>query len=139
MAKKRKEWGWYPMKAPKSAVPAAVKTELELKAQELIDQHLKPNIIKPPPEDPQFNYLIDIWTKWNRGYFYFCGTFASPGPYALSPSFEERFARMGYVSNRQFSLAYMRHTGKWIELYPELSIDACLDLIRDDPMFFPPF
>jgi hypothetical protein len=129
--------------APKLAVPAAMKTELELKAQQLIAQHLKPNIIKPPPEDPQFNYLFnyltDIWTKWYRSYFYFCGTFASPGPYALSPTFEDRFVCMGDVGNDNFSLAYMRYTGQWIELYPELSIDACLDLVRDDPLFFPPF
>lgn len=138
MAKARKEWGYYPPKPTKPAIPAGVKAELDLKAQAFIEQRLKPNFIQPPPEDPQFNYLIDIWTKWYRGYFYFCGTYASPGPYALSPTFDDRFARMEYVGNSQFNLAFMRYTGQWVELYQALSIDECLALIRDDPFFFPP-
>jgi hypothetical protein len=137
MPKTRKQWVYSPPKPTKPTVPAAIKAELDAKAQALIAQHLKPAHIKPPPEDPQFNYLIDIWTKWYRGYFYFCGTYASPGPNAFSPTFEIRFARMEYVGNSRFNLAYMRHTEQWLELYQALSIDDCLASVRDEPFFFP--
>lgn len=137
MAKSRKQWVYSPPKPAKPAVPAAVKAELDTKAQALIDQHLKPQHVQPPPEEPQFNYLINIWTKWYRGYFYFCGTYASPGPNALSPTFEVRFARMEYGGSAHFNLAYMRHTEQWFELYQNLSIDDCLAAIRDEPFFFP--
>jgi len=29
----------------------------------------------------------------------------------------------------------MRHTGQWVELYDALSVDECLQAIRDDPWF----
>jgi hypothetical protein len=134
MAKTRKQWVYSP---PKPTIPAAIKAELDTKAQALIAQHLKPAHIQPPPAEAQFNYLIDIWTKWYRGYFYFGSTYASPGPYALSPTFEARFARMEYVGGDRFNLAFMRHTEQWFELYQALSIDECLAAIRDEPFFSP--
>ena len=43
---------------------------------------LKPKFIKPPPKDPKWNYIIDIFTKWHSSFFYFCSTYACPGPNA---------------------------------------------------------
>ena len=137
MPKTRKQWVYSPPKPTKPTVPAAIKAELDAKAQALIAEHLKPTHVQPPPEDPQLNYLIDIWTKWYRGYFYFCGTYASPSPYAISPTFEVRFARMEYVGNSRFNLAFMRYTEQWLEIYQALSIDDCLASIRDEPFFSP--
>jgi hypothetical protein len=137
MAKARKQWVYSPSKAAKPPLPDAIKAELDAKAAALIEQHIKPQHLQPPPEDSQLNYLIDIWTKWYRGYFYFCGTYACPGPNALSPTFEVRFARMEYVGGSRFNLAFMRYTGQWVELYQALTIDECLTAIRDEPFFFP--
>jgi hypothetical protein len=36
-----------------------------------------------------------------------------------------------------FSLAFMRHTGQWLDLYSGLSVDQCLQAISDDPFFIP--
>jgi len=139
MAKKRKTRVWMPRgpRQPKPPVPDNLKQQVSNKADELVEKHLKPTYIKPPPETPEWNYLIDIWTKWYRSYFYFCTTYASPGPHALSPTFELRFARMAYVGNTRFNLAYMRHNGKWNEIFFDLSLDECLAVIRDEPHFFP--
>src|SRR5438105_9188941 len=109
MAKPKKRWIYSPPKPAKPSVPDALKAEVEAAGQAL-GEELRAKIVKPPPEDLQFNYLIDVWCKWYRSYFYFGGTYASPGPNALSPTFEVRFARMEYVGNRHFNLAYMRHT-----------------------------
>jgi hypothetical protein len=31
----------------------------------------------------------------------------------------------------------MRYTGEWVELYPDLSLEQCLDAIRSEPYFVP--
>lgn len=124
-------------KPSKVAVSDAVKTEVTTKANELIENVLKPKHIQPPPEDLRFNYIADIFGKWYQRYFYFCATYNSPGPNAISSSFETKFARMEYAGNNKFHLSFMRHTGQWVELYTNLSLDECLESIKDDPYFFP--
>jgi hypothetical protein len=137
MAKRQMIWVKSPQRHPRPRVPEAIKAKLELKARELVDSILKPMHVKHPREDEQFNYIVDIYSKWYRNYFYFCSKYACPGPNAISPYFEANFARLEYVGNERFNLAYMRHTGKWCEIYAELSLDECLAAIRDEPHFLP--
>ena len=137
MPKQRKMWVYSPPRPPKPRVPDTVKAEVDAKASELVESTLKPKHVKPPPDDERFNYIVDIYTKWFRSYFYFCATYRSPGPRAITPSFEVRFARLEYVGAKRFSLSFMRHTGQWWELYPDLSLEECLAAIRDEPYFFP--
>jgi len=65
---------------PKPKVSGIVKVELEAKATELIDAVLKPEHIKSPPKNAKWNYIVDLYTKWHRNYFYFCAKYACPGP-----------------------------------------------------------
>ena len=120
MAKGRKTWVYVPPKPAKPPVPAALKAEVEAKARELVESVLKPLHVKPPPDDERFNYIVDIGTKWYRSYFYLFATYRCPGPNALSPSFEAKFARLEYTGANRFSLAFMRHTGQWIEVHSDL-------------------
>lgn len=136
MAKRsKKAWVYAPKKPPKSKVPDDLKAKVEAEARDLVENVLKPRHVQPPPEAPRFNYITDIWAKWHRGYFYFGATYACPGPTAMSPSFESKFARWQYVGGNKFALAYMRHTGKWLEIYARLSLDECLELVQNDPHF----
>lgn len=139
MAKKKasRTWVWAPSKPPKPSVPSSVKAQVETSAGELVDSFLKPTYIKPPPKDDRFNYLIDITTKWHHSYFYFVSTYACPGSNALSPTFESPFARMEYIGNGRFNLAYMRYTGKWWELFQDLTLEESLETIRDQGFFHP--
>ena len=138
MAKKPKRmWVYSPKKPTPPQVPDQIKAEVESRANELVETYLKPTYIKPPPRDQRWNYIIDLFTKWHRSFFYFCSTYACPGPNALSPTFESRFARMEYVGNAKFALSFMRHTGQWVELYDALAVDECLKAIQDDPWFVP--
>ena len=135
MPKSRKQWGASPKK-PASPKPSdATKQEVETKADALIESVLKPRYVEPPPDEPRFNYIIDLFTKWHGRYFYFCSRYASPGPTAIQPFFEDRFARMEYAGSERFNLAFMRHTGQWIEIYSQLTLDECLDAVQDDPWF----
>ncbi len=130
-----KMWVFSPSK--QANLPNDVKANVTAKAKDIIDTVLKPKYVKPPAEDKRFNYIVDIYSKWHRNYFYFCAKYACHGPNAISPYFEVKFARLEYVGNNQFNLAYMRHTEKWLELYTELFLVECLKAIRDEPHFLP--
>ena|SRR5437879_3969209 len=135
MAKKQKVWMYSPPKQPKPKIPDTLKVEVTTRATELIDTVLKPKNIQPPPENPRFNYIVDIYGKWYHSAFYFCAKYCVAGPNAIEPSFEAKFARMQYADNNRFHLSFMRHTGEWIELYTDQTVDECLAAIQDDPWF----
>ena len=137
MPKQQKRWVYSPKKAAKPKVPDTVKAAVQAKADELVENVLKPQHIQPPPEEPHFNYLVDMYTQWYRNYFYFCGKYHSPGPNAISPSFETKFARLEYAGQNSYHLSYMRHTGQWWELYQNLSLEECLAAVQDEPHFMP--
>jgi hypothetical protein len=132
MPKQPKTWVLAPKKKPAPKVPDSLKTEVEQRAHELIETALRPKHVQPPPKSPRFNYIIDLWTNSHRSYFYFGTTYASPGPTAISPTFETKFARMEFVGRGRFNLSYMRHNDKWFELFTGLTLDECLELVRDD-------
>lgn len=77
-----KMWVYTPRSTPKAKVPDAVKTEVAQQGQPLIDEW-KPHYVKAPPEGFHFNYIVDLFTKWQRHYFYFVAKYACPGPTAL--------------------------------------------------------
>lgn len=135
MSKLRKVWKLSSVKSPKSTVPESIKEDLLAKATHLIEYHLKTRYVLPPRKDIKYNYVTNISGKWNRSYFYFIAIFACPGPNAISPTFERKFARMEYVGEGNFTLAYLRHTGTWFEISAELSMEDSLKAIQDDPCF----
>lgn len=128
-------WMVRPSKPKKSAIPESLKVQVDAKAKELVESVLKPRFIQPPTKKPRFNYIIDVAAQWHGSSLFFISTYACPGPTAISPSFEAKFARMEFVGSDKFNLSFMRHTGKWVVLYECLSLNECLDAIRDDPWF----
>ena len=135
MEKQRKAWTVGPAEQRTMSLPGTLKDEVDTKAGELIEKALKPRHIQPPLEGSQFNYVTDITTKWIGSTCYFISIYACPGPNAIAPTFEEKFARMEYVGDAKFTLSFMRHTGKWVELYASVSVDECMKAIQDDPWF----
>ena len=130
-------WVYAPRKPKRVPASPALQAEAEARAKELIETVLKPRHIQPRPDDYQLNYVSDIWTKWYQSsLFYFCATYQCPGPNALSPTFESRFARMWHTGDGHFTLAYMRYTGEWIDLYTDQTLDECLERIRDEGHFY---
>ncbi len=140
MARAKKRWVYTPPKppkAPKPKVPDFVKEELEERAQTLIETVLKPTYIKPPPPNMTLNYITDIYAKWYRQYFYFCATYACPGPHAISPSFETKFARLEYLANGKFRMSFMRHTEQWWPLDFEVTLEEALEWVQGGGHFHP--
>jgi len=137
MAKSRKMWVYCPPKPPAPKVSTNTKEMIQQKASELVEKVLKPKYILPPPAPDEFqrNYIADVYTKWYRHYFYFCAKYNAPGPNALIPFFEAKFARLAYIGDNHFNMAFMRHTGEWAEMYQDLSLEECLNAIENDPFF----
>ena len=136
MAMKRGcSWGYAPDRRIKPKVPDDLKKEVQTKADDLVANVLTPKYIKPPPKKPRWNYPIELWTKWHRSFFYFGSTWASPGPNRIAPTFENRYARMEYVGDGKFNLAYFRHTGEWWTTHKGLTLGKCLKLIGEDGPF----
>ena len=133
-------WVYDPARAfrrSKAPVPPDIKQEVQRRAADLINSTLKPRHIQPPPKKAQFNYLVDMHFKWRGPFFYFCSKYCSPGPNALSASFESSFARLQYVGSGRFNLAYFRHTGEWQEIAQLLSLKECLSWIEGGNIFMP--
>ena len=118
----------------KAPLPERIKADVDAKATKLVEK-LKPKYVQAAAQGPRFNYIIDVWTKWIGSTLYFGTTYACPGPNAISPSFEVKFARMEHLGGGHFALSYMRHTEKWFKLFPSLTADECLDAIENDCHF----
>jgi hypothetical protein len=131
----KKSWSATPPKKITPTVPSLTISTLKEKADKLIDDVIKPQNLQPATDD--VNYLSDIHSKWYRGYFYFCATYNCPSPNAVYPSFEIKFARMEYIDDNRFNLAYMRYTGQWWEVFQDISMDDCLKEIEENPIFTP--
>jgi hypothetical protein len=134
---KKKPMTWLPARSrPKtSSIPDAFKAHVAIKAEKFVETVLKPKLIQPPPKKPRFNYIIDVAAKWHGGSLFFVSTYACPGPTAISPTFEAKFARMEFIGSCKFNLSFMRHTGKWVLLHMYVSLDECLDAIENDYWF----
>jgi hypothetical protein len=137
MTRKQKTWGYSPPKAAKSSVPDWIKIQVAHAAEKLISEKLKPAHVRTPPQEPRFNHIVDISTKWYRNYFYFSAKYACPGPDALFPFFDAKFARMEYAGGNRFHLSYMLHTDRWFELYRDVPLNECLERIGQEPYFHP--
>jgi hypothetical protein len=135
MAKKR--WVYSPRKQSASKVSEHLKQTVKDKADQLVNTVLIHKYVKPPPENYQFNYLVNIYTKWYRNYFYFCSTYNTSRPNAIAPSFEDKFARLEYVAGDSFNLAFMRHTGQWQEIAQSISLEEALEMIKEGGLFHP--
>ena len=135
MAKSKKQWVW--VKAKPSKVPDALKRELSVKANALIEEYIRSEHVKPPPKNPRFNYIEDIFTKWRGRNFYFMAKYASPAPNRISPFFEVGFARLEFIGDNRFDLAYFRYTEKWWPVFSGLTVDEALDLVRSEGLFNP--
>ena len=133
MPKKSKKvirmWVYAP---PKPKMTEIVKAQVEAAAAPILEK-FRAEHIEPPPAEAQRNYITEIYGNWWRNYFYFCAKYACPGPNAIAPFFETKFARLEYVSEGRFNLSYMRHTEQWWEIESGLTLDEVLKAVLDWP------
>jgi len=101
----------------------------------IIEQFKKQYIQEKP--DKRFNYLVDVYTKWNRNYFYFCEKFKSEYPERIADEFEIKFVRLEYTGKDSFNFSYFRHTWQWFLVANDLTLKDCIEMMQDNPNFHP--
>lgn len=135
------------MKQAKKQWMPASKTSVKLKPseadQKIIEEYFQPMVesfkIAFIPKDPnkEFNYTVDIYSKWYRDCFYLCQEFKSEHPHRLTDEFEVKFARLKYMGDNQFGFSYFRHTGQWHLVAQGLTMEKCREMILANPVFQP--
>lgn len=110
--------------------------DVEKKLAVLVEQ-FKRDHVKQQPEDPRFNYIVDILQKKRGRYFYLCAKYRCPAENCIAEFFDVNFARLEYYGGASFNLAYLRHTNEWNTIYTELNLDDCLKAIKEDEWFRP--
>jgi len=134
---KEKSWILSPKKDSKTKLTESEKIEIQNYFQPLIDGFKKQYIQENP--DKEFNYLIDVYSKWYQNYFYLCEKFKSEHPNRLVDEFEEKFVRLKFTAKNQFEFSYFRHTGQWFLVADGLTMEDCRDMILSNPNFQPMF
>ncbi|MEM8527816.1 MAG: hypothetical protein AAGG68_24455 [Bacteroidota bacterium] len=128
------KYGWYP------STPKAQKPSDELKRK--VEEALRPVLeeataaLLPYDESKPINQGVSFFGKWYRGFYYVYEKLKTP-PDSMVEEFDVGVARMKYVGNEQFNLAYFRHTGKWEDLFTHesLSLEESVNAIKNDPWF----
>lgn len=105
-------------------------------AETFLRTFYRPKFVRPPPEDPQLNYVVDFSVGWHGAYLRFTAKYACPGPNALTPFFEVPFARLGYFGGLdRYNLWARRHNDQWIVLAEDLKLTDCFAEMRANPWF----
>lgn len=130
-------WARNPNKLPKAKLLPVEKQKIKILADKMVTEKLKATHIMPPPKKPNTNYIVDIYTAWRIGFFYFIATRACPLPTAISSTFDVGFARLKVLEGGQCDLAYQRHTGQWITLERQIKIKAALKIVLEQEHYHP--
>jgi len=131
----KKMWVLSAPKATKAKLTEAEKKEIADKCQPLVEA-FKRQYINPNP-NKEWNYAVDIYTKWYQNYLYFCEKMKSEHPNRTQDEFEEKFVRLTYKSNDCFDFSYFRHTGQWFLVAEGLTLNDCLEMMQQNPNFQP--
>jgi hypothetical protein len=130
----KKGWGWVFVEPKPKSIGEAQKIVLE-KSFQVIIEDFKERFIQEP--NPDFGYTTDIYGKWYRHYFYFCQKMQYDHPDFRVREAEHKIARIECFANNTFNLSYFRHTGQWFEIAHALTLEACLEEIKTNPLFYP--
>lgn len=120
----------------RGVVPKSLVTLVEDRARGLIDRKFSPSlpVLAEEAKHHHFNYPVEIYTRWRQRYFYICVKYRrqSDGDF-----FEVLTTRLEYAGGARFDLAYMRHTGKWCDVFPGLTVEECFEMVESMELFWP--
>lgn len=132
MKKKTKAaWTWAPAK--QSGKPTEVQMSRISAAFEPLVENIRNNL-PPVPEPQQWNHCVDVFTKWRGSYFYLMQKYQCP-PGSRVEGFETGVARLEFVGEDAFNLAYLRHNDKWWTLAEGVPLEDCVKAVEGDPWF----
>jgi len=129
-------WGFSGTKSKNVKPSEYDKIEIIKYFQPLIEK-FKSHCIKKNP-NKNFNYLIDIYSKWTGNYFYICEKYKSETENRIADEFEVKLLRLKFIEKNLFELSYFRHTGQWQTVVPlGMTCQECKEMILSNPVFQP--
>ena len=131
----KKRWIYSPKKQPNLKPSESEKEDIQNYFQPLV-QDFKKKCVKKNP-NREFNYVIDVYTKWHQNNFYLCKKYKSEHIDRIADEFEEKVVRLKYVGKDCFDFSYFRHTGQWHLVAARISSKECKEMILSNPNFQP--
>lgn len=128
-----KGYAWVFTGRPKKPLTGASKKAIEERCRQVIET-LRQRCIGP--SHPEFGYTVDIYGKWYRHYYHFIQKIRYDKP-GFENEAEFKFTRLECFADNTCNLAYMRHTGQWVEVFQGLSLEQCLEEILNNSIFYP--
>jgi hypothetical protein len=120
-----------------TAIPVPLKATVTAKVEALLADLLAPRHLIPRPPGYRWAYPVALYCRWWRSSCCLCATYRRPSPDGTAEDVEERLARLDYRGRSRFALAYFRHTERWMTVYPDLALSACLHAIATEELFWP--
>ena len=100
--------------------------------ERFIDDVLKPRFLSEI-QPTEFNYCVDILGKWHGNRYRFMQRYRNDRPDRyIEPEFVAPFARLEYIGQDRFDLAYFRHTERWWPVDCGGSSSGCKTWIHGD-------
>ena len=107
--------GWRKLSQAEAAVFSTENKRLvKAKVDLIIEEHMKPAVLRPPGRRAAFADVLDIYTKWHGDSLVLIAK--RRGGQVMDqdlPEFETRSGRLTLVGANLFDLAYFRHTDRW--------------------------
>jgi hypothetical protein len=97
---------------------------------------LKPRFL-PGVRPTEWNYVVDIRGAWAAGRYRFMQRYRSGMEQNRGEEFDAPFARIDRIGRDCFDIYWMRHTGKWWNLYTGVSLAEALHILETDGVLFP--
>mgnify|MGYP001809939229 CR=1 FL=1 len=128
MATREKVWVKVLTKEDKAAVAAT--------CERFIAEVLKPRFL-PEIRPTEFNYPVDITGGWRGSRYSFIQRYRSGFPDNQGQEFDSAFARLDHISGDYFDLMWHRHTGRWLLLCANVTLEKALRLIETENLLWP--
>lgn len=134
---RNKTWIYNPHKQ-KRVISDYTKSRVQLVCDQFLNEYLRPRFVRPirtkNKKEPQ---CIEICWKWRGNFIHFKATYKDVRHTVLQEVYDYPFARLEYMDEDLFHLAYFRHTGEWWNITHNQGkiLQECLDLMRELPHF----
>jgi len=125
-------YGWVRM-TPKEVIAFSAENKQAIKAKldQIIEQDMKPEVLKVRGGRQGFGVVEDLYTRWHgdslsliakrRG-----GELMGEG----QELFETKHGRITITGADTFAVAYFRHTDRWFTILSECNLKTALDMFR---------
>jgi hypothetical protein len=123
---------WVSLNPEQEAAEKALKDKAETAMKQIVEDFKKKYVQAPHPD---FGYISDFSYKWSRDSLYLNQTYKYDSPKAIMKENIVKMARIDFYIDNTCGLSYMRHTGKWALICSGESIETCIDLIKNHPIF----